>query len=319
MCPQGARDVDCMDIRENSLDKYIADKFKDLLPKETKDRRKLLFHYTTTDVLEILSRNDADIYLTYCSALNDDAEFLLGLKVVMDYFKRHSGASCGLGMEIFDDFRRYPEACPWTFSFTTERDSLYQWIAYTDKNFGGVNIGVDYNELQNLIQKNNQAKASSLESVIFLAPCFYVSETSSDETDKLMDFAFGAYRDRVLQEQERTQKYREMTKHQFRAYVTICISFIIASLIKGKPFRYEHEWRIVTIPSADELKKHFAVLGGRPRVASNLFGFNQCFNHIWREVNISPHGDREHLVRLILSARSMSVNCQKSKITYNGR
>lgn len=316
MCPQGARDVDCMDIRENSLDKYIADKFKDLLPKETKDRRKLLFHYTTTDVLEILSRDEADIYLTHCSALNDDAEFLFGLKVVRNYFKRHPNASNGVSMENFDDFRQYPEACPWTFSFTTECDSLYQWIAYTDRNFGGVNIGVDYNELQKLVQKNNQVNASSLESVIFLAPCFYVAGTSSDKTDELMDFAFGGYRNYVLKSMPKPD---EMTKSQFGAYVTICISFIIASLIKGQPFCYEHEWRIVTIPSAKEIRERFAVLGGRPRVASNLFGFNQCFNHIWREVNISPHGDREHLVRLILSARSVSVNCQKSKITYNGR
>lgn len=305
-----------MDNECNSLDTFIQDNFKHLFPVPSVCGR-CLYHYTSVNVLEILSRGETDLYLTKCSELNDDAELNLGVEVVLNYFERHPDKAWGATRVKIDLFKPYPEAVPWTFSLSREPDSLYQWIAYTDKHLGGVNIGVDFDELQRLVQKNNKATPESIESLMLLAPCIYVEGLQADDADKLMDFVFGKYRD-VLSAGSAVLDSR-MTKDMLRTYLTISLTFLVASVIKGYAFHYENEWRIVLIPSEHEVKNRGRQIGGRSRIASGIFGKEHRFADIWRTVCVSPQGSNKSLSDLILSARNIPLISATSKVTYNGR
>lgn len=296
-----------MDINDNRFDNFIVANFPNLLPRKADGSGAMLYHYTMTDVLEILSKPEADLLLTKCSFLNDDAEFELGIKVVMDFLRRNpSYNNCGVVQGIVDEFRQYAESVPWIFSLSREADSLYQWIAYTDKHKGGINIGIDFARLQRLVQDNNKVSRTYGESLMFLAPCFYVEELFSKELDILMHYVFGEYKSHLAIKGD-------------QRYITIFLIFIVASLVKSKPFEYENEWRIVVIPSSQDLELRYTELGGRPRIFSGIFGKEQVFKDIWVEVKVSPQGSNFGLADLIMKARGVTCPLVKSKITYNGR
>lgn len=306
-----------MDQFDNRLDKFIASKFKKLFPAEDDQGAQCLYHYTTIGAFEILSQSDTDLLLTKCSALNDDAEFSLGIKVVLDYFKRYKDMSLGVTEEIITDFKNYPECLPWIFSLSRESDSLYQWIAYTDKHSGGANIGIDFNNLMQLVQENNRATAKNIESLMFLSPCFYVKDTFSNETDTLIKFVFGEYRNKLFTHYDESDSI--MAKADYYKYITIFLTFLVASVIKDMSFHYENEWRIVSIPSTEDFKSRFVVLGDKPRIRSGIFGKCSKFSDLWRSVMVSPHGVNLDLVEMIVKAREIGCKVRKSTITYNGR
>lgn len=295
-----------MDTEYNSLDQFIKGNFPKLYPKKNGNGRRTLYHYTLKKTLNILLKPDADLLLTKCSCLNDDAEFKLGIEVVMNYLKRKPEMNRGIVRGLLDDFLQYDESLPRTFSLTRESDSLYQWIAYTDKHLGGINIGFDFEKLQKLVQTNNRANANNIESLMFLAPCFYVRKLRSRNLDKLMDFVFGKYRDGLKTSLD-------------QRYITIYLIFIVASLVKGFPFRYENEWRIVCIPSRDDIVKRAKEIAGKSRLFSGIFNAKNKLIDIWSSVTISPHGSVDERVCSILKRKAVKSKFLKSKITYNGR
>lgn len=73
----------------NELDEYIETNLGHLFPKGNDART--LYHYTTVDTFEVMTRRDADFICTYCAAMNDSAEFSIGIKLIRDYMRRHPG------------------------------------------------------------------------------------------------------------------------------------------------------------------------------------------------------------------------------------
>ena len=186
-----------MDKSNNMLDNWFIDNFPNY------NRVNRLYHYTSIDTLEILTRRDGDFLLTYYENLNDYSEVKLGWSVLIECFQEVFPAFKEKGFRErlnrgFDDYicqKRY--LMPWIASFSAERDSLYQWIAYTPRDVGGVSLSFDKRKLFAKVQNRNTGYGSfnwdeEFKPCVFLAPCLYLKQ-DIDIIVKFFKFLSGSY------------------------------------------------------------------------------------------------------------------------------
>ena len=162
-----------------SLAAYIrklSGEAKDSLPS-------VLYHYTTAEVLDKVLAEKGDLRCTYFRDLNDSAEFWTGYDYFVNYCKRKDIGDEGVKVlcSLKDKWNKLQELyveAPWVISFSTEKDSLYQWVAYTDKKKGGVAIGFDRAKLEDAIIKSAECHNRA----VMLLPCFYVRRRKKNDT-----------------------------------------------------------------------------------------------------------------------------------------
>lgn len=277
-----------MDTKTHTLDQFIEGRFKEKIPEEFErmgHRARALYHYTSIDVFEKMLHVDADFYLSESSLLNDSKEFKTGLDYLFEYAKGHRLDLCGITKMKVESWSSNPADEPWVMCFTTEHDSLGQWMAYTDRHNGGVAVGFDFDKLSASTReayRKWRTGENGFGSLIFLVPCFYVP-LESEKVNELIRFMFGPYRDRQI-------ALNSIDDDSFRPSLTMELILILSSMIKHDSFRAEKEWRIVALPHSEEKVAKYEFLGGKPRLKSRIFGESEKLRDAIVEVFRSPHG-----------------------------
>ena len=292
-----------------SLAAYIrklSGEAKDSLPS-------VLYHYTTAEVLDKLLAEKGDLRCTFFRDLNDSAEFWTGYDYFVNYCKRKDIGDEGVKVlcNLKDKWNKLQELyveAPWVMSFSTEKDSLYQWVAYTDKKKGGVAIGFDKAKLEDAIIKS----AVYNNRVALLLPCFYVKRRKKNDTCTDAEFVNEKLDDLI-------KFFLEMidadTTDWLQSLETAILIF--SSIVKDDAFNAEHEWRIVVLTKDFTSCKSAEVIAGKARLPLRIFEAGQCkVGELISEIRMSPHGDRNRLMHSIMLPMYSDSNL-KYKVTYS--
>lgn len=294
----------------SELAKFIRKQFEHLLPVERKQDKHLLYHYTTLDSLCVMTQKDADFLCTYCAAMNDKAEFTTGLKVLSQLMNQSPDYVDGLTLKTINAICMEPQCTPWSMSFSTNGDSLNQWIAYADKLAGGVAIGFEMEHLYDCINKSRRNS-----SIMFLAPCLY-EESHKTEIKQFFDFLFGFYKNQLF---SKIYAKMSMTKDKLRQYISALLALIFASLVKDESFRLEYEWRLVVYPFDNNKVRDCRFISGKPRISAGLFGHDFMLAEAIKRIVCSPHGGACEKVRMIARLRELKTDPESSMSTYTAR
>lgn len=293
---------------DNELDQFIKTRFKHLLPSECEGGIRVLYHYTTLDTLRIITQRDADFLCTYCATMNDKAEFATGLKVIEQFIRRHPEYVDGLTADAIKDVAMNPQYAPWSMSFSTNGDSLNQWIAYTDEHDGGVAVGFDINQLYERL-----SDIKNMSSIMFLSPCLY-EVSHKNEIEELLSFLFGPYKKCLCA--KGCEKSPSMSRDKMSQYISFLLALIFSSVIKDESFRLEHEWRLVVHPLDTEKVRDCVFIGGKPRIPTGVFGHDFMLANSIKRIVCSPHGGAIDKVEIIAKLRQLRVVPVPSVSTY---
>lgn len=283
---------------------------------------KTIYHYTTINVLPEFMKDDGDLYCTHCRALNDDEEYRLGLEYARNFISRNYKARSRAMLGFVDRFYRlYRDKWrqPWIMSFTTEKDSLVQWVSYSDKRDGGYAIGFDYSRLRKLVAEKMYSCVDSFN--IYLLPCLYLRHSRGNKTVEQDDQANGLLSFLLDQFANEFQDFVNNKETKSRGLIESII-LLFASMIKNASFKHECECRLVIQPTdrASALE-NYRVVGTRPRLPSLMFPKLGKLRDLITEIGISPHGKDNVLrtaVELYAAKNDNSFSVYKSTSPYNG-
>lgn len=107
----------------------------------------ILWHYTSADVLSaIFSANKPTLRASHVNHLNDYVELKYGLKAIKSFSPNIAGYTCDEINETIDELLS-DEYDPhiYSFSLSEAEDSLYQWLAYSPKEFG-IALGFEFKD-----------------------------------------------------------------------------------------------------------------------------------------------------------------------------
>lgn len=303
----------------------------DILKKIVPDRFSVnvIYHYTSFETFPIFFEDDADLYCTYFGALNDSKEIELGWRLCINYFEEKYNITSKIRELLWicyrDSIMHAGFVAPWVVSFSLAKDSLPQWIAYTDKKHGGYALGFSKGQLETCMHRlaNNIKKKKDLKGVkrypyeINLFPCLY-SKQDEDSINGVLNSYFGT-------EHKTISKINLDNWQSCLNEVSEIINkmLLFSSIIKHDSFRNEQEIRLIVQPSQSVYDECF-FKGGKPRWKTNIAKYiNAPLNSLLREIWVSPHGDR---MMLQSSAKIMKLkhnmkNCEiiESESPYNGR
>ena len=298
-----------------SLVAYIRE-----LSGETKDSpTNTLCHYTTADVLDKLLAENGDLRCTFFCDLNDSAEFWAGFDYFANCCKRNGAGDdcervfCNLKEKWSNLQGLYVEA-PWVLSFSTEKDSLYQWVAYTDRQKGGVAIGFDKAKLEIAIQE----ASGRYNRKAMLLPCFYVKRRKKNDNrpdaefvDKKLDNLIKFLLDKI--DRDNPNYHQELET----------AILIFSSIVKDIAFSAEHEWRIVVLTTDFASCKGAEVIAGKARLPLGICEEGKRkVGELISEIRMSPHGNQNRLLHSAMlpkfSAPSLKYKIRRSDLPYKG-
>lgn len=287
----------------------------------------VLYHYTAFRTFPVFFGSGADLYCTHFAALNDGAEIGQGWEMAIRYLNEHKGwtdEKCALLRDYYKkDLLANKVVSPWIMSFSLAKDSLAQWVAYTDKKEGGYAMGFDRAQLEQMVvrvtcntKKKRDANAEKVEPYrMYVLPCLY-SNADKDVIDGLFEFYFD-------QEVEVFDSVKNADEPDSKDMAQIVAKLLlVSSIIKHESFKYEEEVRLIvqpTIPTYDECE----FLGGKPRWKTNISKYiNAPLSSLVKEVWLSPHGDRQVLLasaQIMKAKYELSCEIRESTSPYNGR
>ena len=267
-------------------------------------------------------KDGGDLYCTHCRALNDDEEYRLGLEYARNFISRNYKARSRAMLGFVDRFYRlYRDEWrqPWIMSFTTEKDSLVQWVSYSDKRDGGYAIGFDYSRLRKLVVEKMHSCVDSFN--IYLLPCLYLRHSRGSRTvaqdeqaNRLLAFLLDQF----------ANEFHDFVNNKETKSRGLIESIILlfASMIKNASFKHECECRLVIQPTDRALAlENYRVVGARPRLPSLMFHKLGKLRDLITEIGISPHG-KDNVLRtaaeLYAAKNNHSFSVYKSTSSYNG-
>lgn len=307
-----------MNTKNNSLDKFLFKNFPAKFPERNgvlQNNPRVIYHYTSVDVFEKMLHDDSDFYLTESSLLNDRKELYAGIEFLYRYQKnKGEELFAGLTESFVRGHVENPTEEPWVMCFSSDADSLGQWISYTDRRNGGVAVGFDIDDLFNLV-KNGYEKWSDVDDkdgcLMYLVPCFY-EKRDADDISRLVEFLFGGYREHQL---VINHCHDDLTRRS----ITMELILILSSMIKHESFHAEKEWRIVFLPHSEKRVATYKFLGGKPRLPSKMFNAERKLRDAIVSVITSPHGTGTSAVQKLLKlCGRVDIVPQCSNSPYNG-
>ena len=251
--------------------------------------------------------------------MNDSAEFWTGFDYFANYCRRNGADDdcekvfCNLKEKWSKLQGLYVEA-PWVASFSTERDSLYQWVAYTDRQKGGAAIGFDKAKLEIAIQE----ASGRYNRKAMLLPCFYVKRRKKNDNrpdaefvDKKLDNLIKFLLDKI--DRDNPNYHQELET----------AILIFSSIVKDIAFSAEHEWRIVILTIDIASCKGAEVIAGKARLPLGIGEEEKRkVGELISEIRMSPHGDRNRLLHSAMlpkfSDPSLKYKIRRSDLPYKG-
>ena len=284
----------------------------ELLPGCYADR--IVYHYTGIDVLDVLMSDSADLYGTHSEALNDDAEFWSGYNYVLRFLREKKGWSeimISWATARFKERFEKGDIAAWVMSFSREEDSLYQWVAYTDRKVGGCAIGFDRQELDTAAKSSNANYPNVL---LGLSPCLYLCQD-----EKVMDGILDLLYDEFLQGCYGAQG---ATMPQIQNKLEL-VMVLFSALVKHESFKCEREWRLLALTNEQYDSSLVSIIGRKPRLPFQVFGPKRKVRDAVRKIVISPQGltkVNKTAVKLICRKYGLQekIAIDRSNSPYNG-
>ncbi len=307
-----------MDQQSNSLDKFIVTNFPMKFPAKhplLRNNARVIYHYTSVDVFEKMLHEESDFYLSESSLLNDRKELLAGIELLFRCQKEKGiDLFAGLTEDFVKAYVSNPTEEPWVMCFSSDADSLEQWRSYTDRQYGGVAVGFDIDQLFNRIKfgyNSWNAVDTRYGSLIYLVPCFY-EKSDATNISNLIEYLFGEYRENQLM-------LNDCQDDLTRRSITMELILIVSSMIKHESFHSEKEWRIVFLPHSEKRVLAYKFLGGKPRLPSKMFNKDCKLQDTIADIVISPHGTGARIVNnLVKLCGRKGIKPRCSNLPYNG-
>ena len=259
-----------------------------------------IYHYTTLDVAQLfLNPEKIMLYCTYAKALNDNQEYMIGI----EYAEAHIAEVMHLDAEVLSEvkamlnqLKNIGYRIPWVMSFSTQRDLLSQWRAYTDKKNGGYAIGFSFSELEKLVKKIVLQKAANSKGrppyILHLLPCFYLdyeSETSMQEVSRFFKLIFDDHFNNVV------TSLIDVNNLQQYAAAIVSLICVFAAFIKHQAFKEEDEYRLMIQVCDKDYEKNVEIVGNKPRMKISEKIRSVDLHKMIKELWTSPHGDTDIL------------------------
>lgn len=307
-----------MDTENNSLDKFLFENFPAKFPERNsslQNNPRVIYHYTSVDVFEKMLHDDSDFYLSESSLLNDRKELFSGIELLYRHQKEiGKDLFPGLSESFVMEHVAKPTEEPWVMCFSSDADSLGQWISYTDRQRGGLAVGFDIDKLFDRVRHGYnswRAEDDQCGCLMYLVPCFYEGSDAAD-IYKLIEYLFGEYRESQLALNARSDDL-------MRRSITMELILILSSMIKHESFHAEREWRIVFLPHSEKRAASYKFLGDKPRLPSKMFDSGFKLRDAIVSVTTSPHGTGTRAARSLLKLCGREdIEPQHSKSPYNG-
>lgn len=191
-----------------------------------------LYHYTTQSGFMGIIESE-EIWATHTQYLNDQQEFLAALSLVKSVIaERQARSADDKEQEVLDgmmsatDGNESINVC--VASFSSVRDSLSQWRAYSDTS-SGFAIGFSGTYLREIANRLG----------FYLVPCIYDPEDQLQLVNALVDFAVSE-----------NLKLRATGEIEDYGPGGILVPYInrYAPIIKDSAFNEEDEWRLISRP-----------------------------------------------------------------------
>lgn len=203
---------------------------------------KILYHYTSRNVLSFLLMRDSTLYCTRIDELNDKNENRWGFAYLARYLRKTCNWSrsdivkmhkyCMFLMDAAKDY------LPGSMSFSRVRnnDALWNGKGYVSKETGGYSIGFSQKDIVERICKIN---AESTDCELLLVPMFYIG-VDSVAINRIIEFylseIFGVLKDCMNHPE------------QWMRHIPVIRRLLLFPLfVKGKVWRSEEETRLVFI------------------------------------------------------------------------
>ena len=302
-----------------------------------------VYHYTTTPVLLELAKDDACLYATHCSALNDDMELEVGVRYALqEYLPTHQKKLyCRLKHDwpevitaLESKEEPFSPKCsastflltPWVMSFSRESDSLNQWIAYTNRKEGGFAIGFDFHKLEKAVESEVVVRRSkyefdkrALDYELHFLPCLYLDKSDKHQMQlihKFLEFLFVDYFEYQL------KKFKIHDRKDV-AYLIVAFANLFGAIAKNASFKSENEFRLLMLVKNKEYLRKVVFVGGKPRLKIPIFSVvKEDVRSLIKNIVISPHGDIRFLrsmVDVIGIKYNLDIDVYKSESPFNGR
>ena len=223
--------------------------WKNLVAKwcESDESDKLLFHYTSSDVLSLLCRHKT-IWATYANHSNDSTEFEHGIDIFIDEiskFEFHFKASQNHNItaeliKFLKTEKRAPIIKPFIFCLSEESDLLSQWRGYTRRGTD-LNVGFDTRQM-------------AFDEFHVLKRAIYDEPTKRAEVKQVI----GDFDRLVTAEIAQAGSISAARGRELFLFLLRCI-YIKAASFKHPAFYEEKEWRVIIYPS------EFGLIKSRPR------------------------------------------------------
>ena len=278
-----------------------------------------IYHYTSVDVLNEMCKEAGDLLATHFMSLNDSNEFFLGVQLALKELEKCPVLPAGIRAALPNfqknaskqivSFLRSETIVPWIVSFSQEPDSLSQWVSYTDRSRGGVAIGFDRNALQSAI-KAAESESPNVSLIAELAGCHY---TKGNEAQVWL-------RKEMISVFSKNGINSSLIREQIKRILGAIILFAVA--IKDESFSSEKETRLVLLASHKEVRSRYKFVGGKPRIATKLFGPGRQLSKAISSVVISPQGNRSRLisaVNILRQQHGLKFPIYVSTSSYNGQ
>ena len=255
-----------------------------------------VFHYVGMDKSKFIFGAEGDIFCGHSNFMNDKLESWQGCLEFLKYLKnrlptepyrvleshlRENSAQAKLTTSGYSYFM------PYVWCVMPERDSVYQWRNYTDKQKGGYCFGFNLNLLRETIKCRNSRYG--VYSSLFLAPCFYIGEDDDLITTFMTTFIDVIAREEMknIEENPRTGNWDQSIMNLIGAILTL------APLFKDKKWHREQERRLI-------LKKS-PVLVEKTYERSHLSDICEHPYNLMSSITISPHGNQAELLHNLRS------------------
>ncbi len=216
---------------------------------------KPLFHYTSQSGLLGIILNGS-IRATSIHYLNDTQEFQYSMNLIKEELRQFSeeiksGELGGRGEKVFQMIHDLFEFSIsgrfikdnyhiFVCSFSEDGDLLSQWRSYCPES-GGLNIGFDYMQIKQIIEKQG----------FFLTKCLYKPEEQKATVKRLLHEWGLLYIDNIVRFSALAEKdnmqglvdgMKEVASELIEAIICLC------PLLKNPSFVEEKEWRLVSHP-----------------------------------------------------------------------
>ena len=286
-----------------------------------------MYHYTSFQTFPVFFEKNADLFCTHFAALNDGHEVREGWVAAIRFLESEyewSKEKCDLLWSYYTHGVLAGKfGTIWVMSFSRSRDSLNQWVAYTDRNEGGYALGFD---VQNLEKMLNRARCNAKKIHVtedrkdypcrmYILPCLY-TDSDSETIQGLFRTYFGQSKDvfdkvKTSDSPSNTDLAKVLAKIQ-----------VVSATIKHESFRYEEEVRLVVQQTAQDFS-NCEFIAGKPRWKTQIGKYmNGALCNLFSEIVISPHGDRQVLrtsANVMMAKHSLWCKVVESTSPYNGR